>query len=236
MYQDGVCGQGVNYSNRTERGAWHPAGTSRVSFFNENRQTWDGFCPAHAGTAEAHHAADMRRFQLKQPPLPPLPPPPAARQGVGGNRGKGKRKVAGGGGGAAGGLAGALNNRGGCKNATPESIAHEKALLGMSFLRERALTDNDPDLSKPLEMRHQRHEVMDGGDLDDMVSDVTRRCVKGMPVPQKDGSLSRGGPAWNTIQGDSLPLIHLGCPINRANRLVREAGGGGCLLPSSTIS
>lgn len=126
---------------------------------------------------------------------------------------KGKRRA-----GAAAGAFRQVNCRRISTTSTPESIAAQKALLGMSYPRQAPLQDDDADLSAKLEIRHQRHDEMDKDGVHDMVyKEVTRR-VKGMPAPKTDGSLSRMGAAWRTVNSDTLPLIHLGCPMNRADR------------------
>ena len=228
------CGEGVSWINQNERGPCFEAGTMRKAFWNENRKDWDGFCPTHAHTAEEHRQRAIRYYDTHKNrtpshiPEPDLPRPVRPRQSEGAigstaARGKGRKRkaddaIAAGAGAGAG------------RNVTPESIAAQKALLAMSFPRELPLSENDADLSQKLERRQQRHEVMDVEKVHALVSKVVTRRVKGIPIPQNNGSLSRAGEAWKAVNEDMLPVLHLGCPINRAERLVHNAtarGGGG---------
>ena len=56
--------------------------------------------------------------------------------------------------------------------ATEATIAREKALLKRSFPRQPDLSDSDADLSKPLEMREQRHKVVEAQEVNRVVRDI----------------------------------------------------------------
>ena len=238
MYNSGghssVCGEGRDYRNLAQRGPWHAGGTVRVAFFNQKRGEFDGFCPAHADKVGEHYADAMREWKALSPQLP---------RRAGKSKGKGKRKVglgwaaAGGGGGsaAAGGGSGSASAAGVGQSSRQRRInaddafkASQRAQLAMSFPNESARSDNDGDLSTRLDMRQQRHEEMKKEDVDDMVFKIATERVKGMPIPQEDGSLSRTPPgsAWSAVDKGALPRISLASPMNRADRLVSEERGG----------
>lgn len=173
---------------------------------------------------EATHRWNLQKSRPSQPsPETETEPPRRRGAGAGSSRGQGAA------------AAGSRGGGGGAQAATPrsspastdETIAQEKALLRMSFPNQTPLQDDDADLSNTLEMRQQRHPEMDNEDVHRMVFDLVTERVEGMPFPQPDGSLSRMLEPWKSgIDKDTLPLVHLGCPMNRANRLVHEAGGG----------
>ncbi|CAN0239913.1 unnamed protein product [Scytosiphon promiscuus] len=252
MYDKGehrsVCGEGRDYRHLQQKGPWHSAGTVRVSFFNQNREAYDAFCPTHADKVGEHHAKALREWNARNPQQESAP---SRKEGKskGKGKGKGKRNREGGlgwaaaGGGASasaaaagdaagGGASASAAAAGGGRQSSRRRLAHadeafkvsQRALLNMSFPNQSASSNNDADLSRPLDMRQQRHEEMGKAALDAMVTKLVTQSVKGMPVPQQDGSLKiEPGGTWTGVDKGMLPRINLGCPMNRANGLVKRA-------------
>jgi len=53
-----------------------------------------------------------------------------------------------------------------------------------------------------------------------VVHEIVTRRVNGMPFPQNNGSLSAGSGAWQAVDRSMLPLVKLGCPMNRADAML----------------
>lgn len=221
MYKHGVCGEGHHFRDESQRGPYFDQGVTRVAFYNPNRKDYDGFCPAHAKAARTQYDHAMRAWNARNPH-------PTAAQQATQAAGKGKARSASRSGGAAGGVGAAGGGAGSWRGRlapTDEFLAREKALLKMSYPRQSDLSESDADLSNPLEAREQRHEVMEAEEVNRVVHEIVTRRVNGMPFPQNNGSLSAGSGAWQAVDRSMLPLVKLGCPMNRADAMLGRVRG-----------
>lgn len=224
MYKGG-CRKGKAWESSRYKGPFHAAGVDRVGFFNKVRKAWDGFCPRHVSAVETQHTAMEELFDRKERhkrvrrdagAVAPVP------SGGGGAKNR-KRKVAP--------VAGTSEEvrkvrRRGSSKATTSSVAKQKALLYACFPDEERLCKDDDDVSPKLDMREQRHTVMDKDELNTIVFRMVEERLAGMPLPQQNGGMSTGSLPWTKADGNSLPLVDLGCPTNRAEKHRPTAGRG----------
>ncbi|CAN0182054.1 unnamed protein product [Scytosiphon promiscuus] len=219
MYKGG-CMAGKDFDlNVNRRGSFHDAGTERVAFLNPNRENYSAFCPAHVDAVRPQHDEAIRVWNNKKSVTPAE------------NKGKARVKRAGGSGsGTAAGVPPQVK-RGRVREASAASIAEQKALLKMSFPKQTDLQDDDDDLSSTLEQRQQRHGVMEAATVNDMVKKVVMKYVEGMPRAESSGGITRSKAPWNSVPSNSFPLVDMGCPIQRAQRLLPAVG---CPVAAST--
>ena len=116
-------------------------------------------------------------------------------------------------------------NRRGKTKASRDSIIDNAATLMMMFKGEAELGEDDDDVSPQLQMRQQRHEVMECTEVNAVATSLVKEQLEGMPRTRKDGSLSPTKAPWTHADKNALPLLHLGCPINRSKRHRPRKGG-----------
>ncbi|CAN0256206.1 unnamed protein product, partial [Scytosiphon promiscuus] len=127
---------------------------------------------------------------------------------------------------AAGGRSGTIAGDAGFPNPSGPAVQKER-LSRFFFNGARCPTMNDPDAPRKLEPRVQRHEDLTPAYVRAAVKAVVLPLCKGMPIPQRDGSLSdprKWEGLWKNPASWPGPYIHLEDPGVRAERC-KESGG-----------